>query len=67
MLVGIVGRRLEEDQNLFVREGDFILYGGDFYEIITTTEPKGLFGQVENQLEISAKCSRARQGLFDGN
>ena len=60
-------RRLEEDQNLFVREGDFILYGGDFYEIITTTEPKGLFGQVENQLEISAKCSRARQGLFDGN
>ena len=59
-------RRLTEDQNLFVREGDFILYGEDYYEIITLSEPKQLFGQTEHMLEISAKCSRARQGLFDG-
>jgi hypothetical protein len=51
---------------LFVREGDFILYNKEFYEIITLTEPKQLFGQNENQLEISAKCAKARQGLFDG-
>ncbi len=27
-------RRLTDDQNLFVREGDFILYGERYYEII---------------------------------
>ena len=59
-------RRLTEDQDLYVREGDFILYGGDYYEITTLNEPKQLFGQVDYMLEISAKCVRARQGLFDG-
>ena len=59
-------RRLTEDQDLFVREGDFVLYGGDYYEIVTLSEPKQLFGNTNHMLEISAKCSRARQGLFDG-
>ena len=59
-------RRLTEDQDLFVREGDFILYGGDYYEIVTLSEPKQLFGNTDYMLEVSAKCSRARQGLFDG-
>ena len=40
-------RRLTEDQNLFVREGDFILYGKYYYEIMTLEEPKWLYGQVE--------------------
>jgi hypothetical protein len=60
-------RRLTEDQDVFVREGDFILYNKQYYEIITLTEPKEIFGQNQNQLEISAKCAKARQGLFDGN
>jgi len=59
-------RRLTEDQDLYVREGDFILYGDLYYEISTLSEPKQLFGQQEHMLEISAKCFRARQGLFDG-
>lgn len=59
-------RRLTEDQNLFVREGDFILYGKHYYEIMTLEEPKWLYGQVENSFEIVAKCVRARRGLFDG-
>ena len=59
-------RRLTEDQDLYVREGDFILYGEDYYEITTLSEPKQLFGQVEHMLEISAKCVRSRQGVFDG-
>jgi len=59
-------RRLTEDQDLYVREGDFILYGGDYYEIVTLNEPKQLFGNTDYMLEISAKCARARQGLFDG-
>ena len=58
-------RRLTEDQDLYVREGDFVLYGDIYYEIVTLGEPKQLFGQIDHRLEISAKCIRAREGLFD--
>tara|TARA_R100001163_G_C5048714_1_gene185714 strand:- start:347 stop:835 length:489 start_codon:yes stop_codon:yes gene_type:complete len=58
-------RRLEEDQDLYVREGDFVLYNDHYYEIIKLMEPKLLFGQANRELEISATCKRARKGLFD--
>lgn len=58
-------RRLIEDQNLFVREGDFILYGKTYYEIVKLSEPRKLFGQVDQTFEIQATCKRARKGLFD--
>ena len=58
-------RRLTEDQNLFVREGDFIKYGEIYYEIVKTNEPKQLFGQIEHRFEIIADCIRARDGLFN--
>jgi hypothetical protein len=58
-------RRLEEDQDLYVREGDFVLYGDYYYEIVKLTEASKLFGQVEHGFEISAICKRARKGLFD--
>jgi hypothetical protein len=60
-------RRLTEDQNLYIREGDFILYGNIYYEIVTLNEPKQLFGQIDHRVEISAKCVRSREGLFDAN
>ncbi len=59
-------RRLTEDQNLFVREGDFIRYGDIYYEIVKTNEPKQLFGQIDSRFEITAECIRARDGLFNG-
>ena len=59
-------RRLTEDQDLYVREGDFVLYGGIYYEIVNWAEPRKIFGQVEHSIEISAKCIRARPGVFDG-
>jgi len=58
-------RRLEEDQNMYVREGDFVLYGEYYYEIVKLTEQGKLFGQVDHGFEISARCIRARKGLFD--
>ena len=58
-------RRLTEDQDLFVREGDFVRYGSDFYEIVKLTEPKQLFGQIEHRFEITAMCIDARDGLFN--
>ena len=57
-------RRLTEDQDLFVREGDFVQYGDNFYEILTLVEPIWLYGQVESKFEITAECVRAREGLF---
>jgi hypothetical protein len=59
-------RRLTEDQDLFVREGDFVRYGDAFYEITRLIEPKQLFGQIEHKFEIIAKCMDSREGLFDG-
>ena len=59
-------RRLTEDQDLFVREGDFILYDDQFYEILTVNEITPIFGQVEHFMEVQAKCIKAREGLFNG-
>jgi hypothetical protein len=58
-------RRLTEDQDLQVREGDFVLYGDTFYEIVTLAEPKLLFGQIDNKFEIIAKCVKAREPVFN--
>ena len=58
-------RRLTEDQDMYVREGDFVLYGSYYYEIVKLVEARKLFGQVDNSFEISARCRRARKGLFD--
>ena len=60
-------RRLTEDQDLYVWEGDFVNYSGRFYEILTLKEPVWLFGQAENSFEIQAECVKAREGLFDAN
>ena len=48
-------RRLTEDQDLFVREGDFVAYGKNFYEIVKLEEPKELFGQVDKRISKSAR------------
>lgn len=58
-------RRLTQDQNLFVREGDFVFYGGRFYEIVTANIPRQLFGQAEHRFEIISQCVSARKGLFE--
>ena len=58
-------RRLTEDQDLFVREGDFVKYGDSFYEIVQLNEPKQIFGQVDHKMEVEAKCIKARKGTFN--
>tara|TARA_B100000282_G_C31623919_1_gene440659 strand:+ start:117 stop:605 length:489 start_codon:yes stop_codon:yes gene_type:complete len=60
-------RRLEDDQDIYVREGDFILYGDIYYEIVKLSQPRKLFGQVDQTFEISATCKRARKGLFNAS
>jgi len=58
-------RRLTEDQDLFVRVGDFVSYGKEYFEIMTLNEPKQIFGQAEHKMEISAKCLKARDSFFN--
>lgn len=58
-------RRLTEDQDLYVREGDFLFYGDTFYEIVTIAETKNLFGQVDHKFEVIAKCIKARESVFN--
>lgn len=58
-------RRLIEDQELYVREGDFVLYGDTFYEIVSLNEAKILFGQIDHKFEILAKCIKARESIFN--
>ncbi len=58
-------KRLTEDQNLFVRVGDFVQYGEEFYEIVRTyNDTRYYFGQVEHKFQISAECITARSGDF---
>jgi len=57
-------RRLVEDQDLYVREGDFILYASQYFEIVKLGEPRLLFGQQAKKFEISAQCINARRGIF---
>jgi len=58
-------RRLTEDQDLYVREGDFLLYGDTFYEIMTIAESKLLFGQIDHKFDVIAKCIKARESVFN--
>jgi hypothetical protein len=66
MTVHFHKRRLTEDQDLYVREGDMVKYGEQFFQLVKVSEPTRLFGQVENMMEISAKCVKVRRDVFDG-
>ena len=60
-------RRLVEDQDLYVRAGDFVQYGDKLYEITKTyNDTRYYFGQVDYKFQISADCVRARRGTFRG-
>jgi hypothetical protein len=60
-------RRITEDQNLFVREGDYVLWNDIHFEIVTLAEPRLLWGQAGTNFEISAKCIKSRKGNFDAS
>jgi len=59
-------RRLTEDQNVFVREGDFIGYDDQYYEIVSVVIPKLLYGDPYSPFEILANCNKARNNVFNG-
>jgi len=58
-------RRLTEDQDVYVREGDFILHTGILFEIVKLEEQASPYGQHENIVDVTANCVRSRKGLFN--
>lgn len=60
-------RRLNEDQDISVMVGDFVLYGESYYEIVKLEEPRLLFGQIERTFEVDATCVRSRKENFDAH
>tara|TARA_R110000782_G_scaffold27320_2_gene69293 strand:- start:1791 stop:2273 length:483 start_codon:yes stop_codon:yes gene_type:complete len=60
-------KRLTEDQDLFVRVGDFVYYDTDYYEIVSTKGAKRLFGQAGQKYEMTAQCIKAREGVFNAD
>jgi len=65
ILVKFQTRRITEDQDLYVRQGDIVFYGNQFYEIQKIGEPRELFGQADQRFEIVADCFSVRGGQFD--
>lgn len=57
-------RRLNEDQDIIIKPGDFVCYGNYYFEIVKLMEPKLLFGQVEHIFEVDALCIRSRKENF---
>jgi len=65
LTVNFSEKRIAADQNLYVRVGDFVQYGDQFYEIVRTyNDTRFYFGQVEHKFQISAECIRARTDAF---
>lgn len=60
-------RRLTEDKNLYVREGDFILYDGYYFEIVSLDQKTVLYGDSYPPFDIIAKCIVARKGTFNAS
>jgi hypothetical protein len=64
-------RRLADDQDLYVRPGDFVQYDQMYFEIVDVfEEARYLFGQDRgfadgNALSVQAQCRQARKGLFN--
>jgi hypothetical protein len=60
-------RRLSEDQNLYIREGDMILYDGIYFEIVSVDQKTVLYGDPNPSFDIIVKCNVARKGTFNAS
>jgi hypothetical protein len=53
-------KRVEEDKDLYVREGDLVFYNQEFHEIMKLQEPEPIWDQIEHKVGITALCIKAR-------
>lgn len=52
------------ERGLRPREGDFVKFGPNIYEIEKLTQPQMVYGQIENRVQHKAICRMAREGQF---
>lgn len=52
------------ERNVKPTEGDFIEYGGIFFEISSVTQPQLVYGQIENKIMTKCVCVKSREGQF---
>lgn len=57
-------RRLTEDKDLQVQEGDIIQYNDQFYEIFEINDAQLVYGQINYKAEIAVKARKVREGFF---
>lgn len=67
IVVHFAKRRITEDQDLFVREGDLLFYNDEFHEIATLAEPTMLYGDIKTKVEVVATCVKCRSAPIVSN
>jgi len=53
-------RRINEDLNIEIKEGDLIYYNEEYHEIIKLSEPEALWDQIHFKNGITAYCEKNR-------
>jgi len=53
------------DRQIEVREGDYLSYGSNFFEIVTIAWEQLIFGQVEYTTGMNLSCTQARIGQIN--
>lgn len=58
-------KRDMDDRNIVPKVGDFIQFGGVNYEVQKVTNPKIIYGYIDNFLHWVLECEQARKGNFN--
>lgn len=58
-------KRLTMDQELEVKEGDFVYWNREYHEIVKLDPSALLWGNQNERVEIAATCTKARKGTFN--
>jgi len=58
--------RLNKEQDVHVKEGDFVFYGTEYFEIVKISENDELYGDIQVKVAISATCVKSRASNFLG-
>lgn len=58
-------KRLNIDQELYVKEGDFVFWNNEYHEIVKLDESRLMMGNIQERTETAAICVKARRGTFN--
>ena len=58
-------KRDMDDRKITPKNGDFIQFGGVNYEVKKVTNPKIIYGHIDNSLHWALECEQARMGNFN--